>query len=110
LAGVAGALVATFFTFLPSFLFILIGAPFVERSRKLAAFAAPLAAISAVVGAILHLAVTLGAAVLWPADGIDGLAAALALAGFVALWRGWLGVVPVLAFSFVLGLARSVLA
>ncbi len=103
-AGIAGALVATFFTFLPSFLFILIGAPFVERSRGLQAFAAPLTAITAaVVGAIGHLALTLGHDVLLPHGQLDLTALLLTVAGFVALWRGWLGVVPVIALSAVTG-------
>ncbi|MES2684401.1 MAG: chromate efflux transporter [Pseudomonadota bacterium] len=103
-AGIAGALVATFFTFLPSFLFILIGAPFVERSRGLQAFAAPLTAITAaVVGAILHLALSLGVQVILPLGHLDALAAMLAIAGFIALLRGWLGVVPVIALSALIG-------
>ncbi|MDO9451393.1 MAG: chromate efflux transporter [Stagnimonas sp.] len=103
-AGIAGAMVATFFTFLPSFLFILLGAPFVERSRGLQALAAPLAAITAaVVGAILHLALTLGREVLLPHGALDVTALTLTAAGFVALWRDWLGVVPVIALSAVIG-------
>ncbi len=102
--GMAGAAVATFFTFLPSFLFILVGAPFVERSRNLQALAAPLTAITAaVVGAILHLALTLGAAVLLPQGEPDWIALALAATGFIALWRSWLGVVPVIALSTLAG-------
>jgi len=105
--GISGALVATFFTFLPSFLFILIGAPFVERSRGLQAFAAPLMAITAtVMGAILHLAVTLGAAVLLPAGQVDIFAALLTSAGLLALVRGWLGIVPLIALCAVLGWLR----
>lgn len=104
LAGIAGAMVATFFTFLPSFLLILIGAPFVERSRGLQAFAAPLTAITAaVVGAILHLALTLGRDVLLPLGQLDVVATLLTAAGFIALWRGWLGVVPVIALSAAIG-------
>lgn len=102
--GVAGAVVATFFTFLPSFLFILIGAPFVERSRNLQALAAPLTAITAaVVGAILHLALTLGRDVLLPNDAVDWVSLLLATMGLIALVRGWLGVVPVIVISAVVG-------
>ena len=102
--GMAGAAVATFFTFLPSFLFILIGAPFVEQSRNLQALAAPLTAITAaVVGAILHLALTLGRDVLLPQAQLDLTALLLTVAGFIALWRGWLGVVPVILLSTLLG-------
>ena len=106
-AGIAGAVVATFFTFLPSFLFILIGAPFVERSRGLQAFAAPLTAITAaVVGAILHLAITLGVQVLLPSGAPDWFALLLAVGGLLALVRGWLGIVPLIGLSAVLGVAR----
>ena len=108
-AGVVGALVATFFTFLPSFLFILLGAPFVERSRGLQAFAAPLTAITAaVVGAILHLALTLGVQVLLPQGAPDWFALALALGGLLALVRGWLGIVPLIALSAALGWLNAV--
>ena len=56
-AGVAGACVATFFTFLPSFVFILAGGPLVESTRGNLKFTAPLTAISAaVVGVIVSLA------------------------------------------------------
>lgn len=66
-AGMIGALVATFFTFLPSFLFILVGGPAVEATRHDLKFSAPLAAITAaVVGVIANLAVFLAIHVLWP--------------------------------------------
>lgn len=56
-AGTLGALVATLFTFLPSFVFILVGAPWIEATRKSLTLAAPLTAISAaVVGVIVDLA------------------------------------------------------
>jgi chromate transporter len=56
-AGLAGAAVATFFTFLPSFLFILAGGPLVEATRDEIRFTAPLTGITAaVVGVILNLA------------------------------------------------------
>ena len=67
LAGIAGASVATFFTFLPSFLFILIGAPAVEATRQKIGFTAPLTAITAaVVGLVINLAVFFAWHVLWP--------------------------------------------
>ena len=108
--GIAGALVATVFTFLPSFLFILLGAPFVEKSRGLQAFAAPLTAITAaVVGAILHLACTLGWQVLIPGGMVDGFALVLSALVFTALLRGWLGIVPLLALSAAAGWAKVLL-
>lgn len=83
-AGLAGAVVATLYTFVPSFVFILGGAPLVERSHRVPALGAPLAGITAaVVGVILHLAVTLGAQVLVePVAWTIGGCALIALLGF----------------------------
>lgn len=106
--GVAGALTATFFTFLPSFLFILLGAPFVERTRSLKVLQAPLMAITAVVvGAILHLAVAVGGAVLMPRGVPDAFAIVLAIGGILLLARGTLGVLPLIATAAVLGWLRE---
>ena len=67
LAGVAGACVATFFTFLPSFLFILMGGPLVEATHGELKFTAPLTGITAaIVGVIFNLAVFFAYHVLWP--------------------------------------------
>jgi chromate transporter len=67
LAGTIAALVATFFTFLPSFLFIFIGAPFVESTQGNLKFSAPLTGITAaIVGVILNLALFFAYHVLWP--------------------------------------------
>ena len=67
LAGVLGASVATFFTFLPSFLFILAGAPFIESTRGDVKLTAPLTAIAAaVVGVIANLTVFFAWRVFWP--------------------------------------------
>jgi chromate transporter len=91
LAGIAGALIASWFTFLPSFLFILAGGPYVESSRGEIRLAAPLIAVSAaVVGVILSLALRFGELVLWPegiAAGIDGVALLLASLALLALIR-----------------------
>ena len=66
-AGALGAVVATWFTFLPSFLFILIGGPYVEATRGDLKFTAPLTGITAaVVGVILSLALFFAQHVLWP--------------------------------------------
>jgi chromate transporter len=66
-AGFAGATVATFFTFLPSFWFIIAGGPIVESTRGELKFTAPLTAISAaVVGVILNLAVFFAWHTFWP--------------------------------------------
>jgi chromate transporter len=66
-AGIAGASAATFFTFLPSYLFILAGAPLVESTHGDLKFTAPLTGVTAaVVGVVVNLAVFFGWHVLWP--------------------------------------------
>ena len=109
MAGVIGASVATFFTFLPSFVFIFAGAPWVESTRGNFRLAGPMSAITAaVVGAIVSLAVFFAVHVFWPhgPEGrLDLVALGLAVAGWVVLWRGWLGMVPLIALSGVIGAA-----
>ncbi|MET0374785.1 MAG: chromate transporter, partial [Rhizorhabdus sp.] len=57
-AGTLGGLLATWVTFVPCFLWIFLGAPFIERLRGHAAVAGALSAITAaVVGVVLNLAV-----------------------------------------------------
>jgi chromate transporter len=110
LAGAfAGAAVATFFTFLPSFLFILIGGPAVEASRHELRLSAPLTAITAaVVGVIVNLAVFFAHHVLWP-DGLSGqidfASALLGFAAFVALAKYRAGILPVIGACGCAGLA-----
>jgi chromate transporter len=111
LAGVAGALVATFFTFLPSFIFIFMGAPFIETTHGKLAFTAPLAGITAaVVGVILNLAVFFAYHVLWP-QGLGGRfdwpSAAIGCGALIALTRYKAGVIPVIAGCAALGLAAT---
>ena len=116
LAGLAGATVATFFTFLPSFVFILAGAPLVESTRGKLPFTAPLTGITAaVVGVILNLAVFFGWHVVWPrataaapfSGGVEVFSAAVAVVAFVALWRYQQDIVKVLAVCAGMGLLRS---
>jgi chromate transporter len=105
--GVLGALVATFFTFLPSFLFIFAGAPLVEATRGDLRFTAPLTAISAaIVGVIVNLACFFAYHVFWPqgfAGAADWFAVALAVAAAIALLRFKAGVIPVILASAALG-------
>jgi chromate transporter len=109
IAGAAGAAIATFFTFLPSFLFILIGAPAVETTRHNVKFTAPLMGITAaVVGVVLNLAVFFAYHVLWPQGlgaGFEWLSAIIGIAAFAALWRFKIGVIPVIAACGGTGLA-----
>ena len=106
-AGVAGALVATFFTFLPSFIFILVGAPFVETTHGDLRFTAPLTAITAaVVGVVLNLALFFAYHVLWPegtAGRFDWFSALMGVAALIALLRFKADVIPVLAACAAVG-------
>jgi chromate transporter len=108
LAGVIGATVATFFTFLPSFVFILAGGPLVESTHGDVRFTAPLTGITAaVVGVIASLAVFFAWHVFWP-RGFDGpfdrFSALLAAAALAALWRFKAGIIPVIAACGAAGL------
>ena len=114
LAGAAAAALATWFTFLPSFLFILAGGPLVESTHGDLKFTAPLTAITAaVVGVILNLALFFGDHVLWPqghAGRFDAVSALIALGAAVALWRFRIGVIAVIGACGLVGLcARTLL-
>lgn len=94
--AVVGGLVATYFTFMPCFLWIFLGAPYVEHSRQHRALRGAMAAITAaVVGVVLNLAVWFGLHVLAPAGALDPFAAAVAVAAFVAMQRFGVDIVPV---------------
>jgi chromate transporter len=119
LAGVAGACVATFFTFLPSFLFILAGGPLVETTHGQLRFTAPLTAITAaVVGVIVNLALFFAWHVFWPQGwraaaalhGLDPVAFGIGVAAALALFRIKAGVIPVILACGAAGLALRVLA
>ena len=112
-AGIVAASVATFFTFLPSFLFILAGGPAVEATRDDIKFTAPLTGITAaVVGVVLNLAVFFAWHVFWP-DGFDGrfdwFSAITGIAAFLALVRFKAGVVTVIAGCAAMGVAYSLI-
>jgi len=111
--GAIAATVVTFFTFLPSFLFILMGAPFIESTHGQLRFTAPLKGITAaVVGVIVNLAVFFALHVWWP-DGrvgaIDVASVAISLAALVALVRFKVGVIPVILASGLTGLVLRLL-
>jgi len=114
LAGCAGAIVATFFTFLPSFLFILLGGPLVESTHGNLRFTAPLTGITAaVVGVIVNLAVFFAGHVLWP-EGFSGrfdwFSLLVGLAAIVALWRYKTGMIPVILACGAAGLTYRLIA
>ena len=108
LAGVVGASIVTYFTFFPSFLFILLGAPAVEATRQDLKFVAPLTAITAaVVGVILNLAIFFAYHVLWPQGfeaGIEWPAALIGAAAFVALFVFRANIIAVIGACAMTGL------
>ena len=112
LAGAAAATVVTYFTFLPSFLFILAGGPLVESTHGNLKFTAPLTGITAaVVGVILNLAVFFAWHVFWPqglAGRFDSVSALISLSALLALTRYKVGVIPVIAGCGATGLLLTV--
>jgi chromate transporter len=113
-SGVVGALVTTYVTFLPCFVFILVGAPYIEIIRGNRSLAGALAGVTAaVVGVILNLALLFGAAVIWPhglAGGVNWFAVALGAAAFLALYRFKLDVLWVVLAGGLLGLLKTYLS
>ncbi|WP_439519548.1 chromate efflux transporter [Hydrogenophaga sp.] len=113
LGAALAATVVTFFTFLPSFVFILAGGPLVEATHGRLGFTAPLSAITAaVVGVILNLALFFAYHVWWPQGfqgAFDGVSAAITVAAAVALFRFRVGVIPMLGACAVVGLVITLL-
>lgn len=112
LGGVLAAVLVTWFTFLPCFIFILAGGPFVESTRSNLGFTAPLTAITAaVVGVIANLALFFGEHVLWPQDlhgRFDWVSAVITLGAAVALMHFSRSVIQVITACALLGLALKV--
>ncbi|MES2832377.1 MAG: chromate efflux transporter [Pseudomonadota bacterium] len=113
LAGAVAALLVTWFTFLPSFLFIFAGGPLVESTHGNLKFTAPLTAITAaVVGVILNLALYFGYHVLWPegfAGDFDWVSALIAVGAVIALLRFKKNVMHVIAACAATGLILKIL-
>ena len=113
LAGAVAASVVTWFTFLPSFIFILLGGPLVETTHGNLNFTAPLTAITAaVVGVIVNLALFFAYHVLWPqgfAGNFDLVSALITLPAALALFRFKQSVIRVIAASALLGLVLKLL-
>ena len=106
-SAVVAASIVTFFTFLPSFVFIFMGAPFIETTHGNVKFTAPLSAITAaIVGVIVNLALFFAYHVFWqqaPRE-VDWLAAGLAALAALALFRFKLNVITVILVSGGLGM------
>jgi chromate transporter len=111
LGGAVAATVVTFFTFLPSFIFILAGGPLIETTHGNLKFTAPLTGITAaVVGVILNLALFFAYHVWWP-NGmnapVDAYSVAITIVATVALFRFKVGVITLLSVCALAGLAMA---
>ena len=107
------AIIVTFFTFLPSFVFIFMGAPFIETTHGHLKFTAPLSAITAaVVGVILNLALFFAYHVFWP-SGLSGhvewFSITLTVLAIVVVFRFKINVIPVILVSGILGVVFKLL-
>ncbi|HKY29594.1 MAG TPA: chromate efflux transporter [Pyrinomonadaceae bacterium] len=112
-SAVVGGLVTTYATFLPCFIFIFLGAPYIEVLRGNKNLTGALTGITAaVVGVVLNLALVFGAAVIWPRGlegGADFFALAMSAAAFVALYKFKADVLWVVLGGGALGLAWMLL-
>lgn len=106
LAATLGAFITTWTTFTPCFLWIFLGAPYIEKLRDNALLSSALAAVTAaVVGVILNLAVWFGIHVIFPQTGeVDWFAATVCAIAFVGMLRWKWNIVPVVLGSGLLGL------
>lgn len=113
LAGAVAASVATFFTFLPSFIFILAGGPMVESTRDNIRMTAPLTAISAaVVGVIVSLALFFAQHVFWiavPTPHLDYVAMAITLVACIAAFKFKIGTIKLILSCAFIGTVLSYL-
>jgi chromate transporter len=112
-SAITGALIATYVTFLPSFLFILLGAPYIERLRGNSNLTGALTGVTAaVVGVILNLAIVFGAAVVLPqgiSGGVNWFAAVISALAFLVLYKFKANVVWVIIAAGMIGLAKTLM-
>ena len=101
-----GALVTTWTTFVPCFLWVFLGAPYIEKLRDVKLLTAALSTVTAaVVGVILNLAVWFGLHVIFPGnEKVDWFALGLCAIAFVAMLRYKIDIIPVVLASGLLGL------
>jgi chromate transporter len=109
LMGTIGLLTTTFFTFLPCFLFILVGAPIIERTQSNAKVKSILGIVTAsVVGVVLNLTVYFGQAVIFPqgfrAGVVDYFSLAWIVISFIAMYRFKIDMIPWIGISALAGL------
>jgi chromate transporter len=108
LAATLGALLTTWVTFTPCFLWVLVGGPHIERLRGNARLAAALSAVTAaVVGVILNLAVWFALQVFFPLGRVDWFAAGVSALTFIGILKWKWNVVAVVIGSGLLGLVYT---
>lgn len=112
-AAILGGLITTYVTFLPCFLFIFIGAPYIEVLRGNKNLTGALSGVTAaVVGVVLNLALVFGAAVIFPNGSMvnaDWFAFVMSIAAFVALYKFKADVLLVVLIGGLIGVARMFL-
>lgn len=106
LAATLGALITTWTTFVPCFLWVFLGAPYIEKLRGAKQLTAALSTVTAaVVGVILNLAVWFGIHVIFPATGsVDWFAVIVCVVAFVGILRWKWNIIPVILGSGLAGL------
>ena len=108
LSAIVTAILATYATFLPSFFFIFIGAPYIDKLRDNKKVTGALSGVmAAVVGVILNLAITFGAAVIFlPDNQTDFFALSLTILAFIGLYFFKADVMIVVIVGGLIGLAK----
>jgi chromate transporter len=113
-SGITGALITTYVTFLPCFIFIFLGAPYIERLRGNKSLTGALNGVTAaVVGVILNLAIVFGAAVIFPrglTGGVEWFALFVSVAAFALLYKLKANVLWVVLTGGLAGLVRAILS
>jgi len=112
--GILGLVTTTFYTFLPCFLFILAGAPIIEKTQENKIIKQILGIVTAaVVGVILNLTIYLGKAVIFPknisVDGLDFISLAWVVISFIALYRFKINIIAWIGISATFGLLHYLL-
>lgn len=112
--GSLGLVATTFYTFLPCFLFIFVGAPIIERTQENKTIKQILSLVTAaVVGVVLNLSIYLGKAVLFPKGfsfaGFDPVSFVWVLLSFLAMYRFKIGMITWIVISAVFGMLRYLL-
>lgn len=115
LMGSLGLVTTAFYTFLPCFLFIFVGAPMIEKTQENPKVKQMLSLVTAaVVGVVLNLTIYLGEAVLFPEsrsmDGFDWVAAGWVAASFVAMYRFKVGMITWIGISALFGLVLHLIS